>query len=198
MKQALVVDDHPIVCEALKGLLETHFPLLKITPSSGGDGLLQEVCGAPWAFVVLDIKLCERRGLKLLKQTRACCKHLPIIVYSAHDERQLARRALLAGAVAFYSKHSSPWELVEIVGKILGGAKISRPIVQQPVLSKREHQVLTLLTKGVRRADIAQMLEISDNTVSAHQANLISKLGLRSSVELLRYAIDEGFDEESI
>jgi DNA-binding CsgD family transcriptional regulator len=70
--------------------------------------------------------------------------------------------------------------------------------VKQPVLSKREHQVLTLLAKGIRRADIAEMLGISDSTVSAHQANLILKFGLRHSVELVRYAVDEGFGEKSI
>jgi DNA-binding NarL/FixJ family response regulator len=193
MKHALVIDDHPLVCQALKGLLHTHFPSLEVTTSTGGDGVLQAVCGAPWAFVVLDVNLPGPDGLHILKQTRGCCPHVPIIIYSTYSERQYASRALLAGAIAYLSKESSPFELIEIVSQILDGGRIRRSIAQQPRLSERERQVLTLLSKGMSHADIAHALEISEKTVSTHQANLILKLGLRNSVELVRYAIEEGF-----
>lgn len=192
MKQALVVDDHPLVRQALKALLQTHFPSLEVTTSAGGNGILQEVCGTLWAFVVLDVSLPEQSGLNILKQTRGCCPELPIIVYSAHPERQYAGRALLAGAVAYYSKESSPWELLEIVRQIIEGGKIIRAIAKQPILSARERQVLRLLAKGMPRVEISQQLKISRKTVSAHQANLLLKLELRNVAELIRYAIEEG------
>jgi DNA-binding NarL/FixJ family response regulator len=193
MKQALIVDDHPLVCEAVKGFLQTHFPFLELKTSSGGNKLLDELCGTPWAFAVLDIKLSDQSGLDVLRQTRGCCPTLPIIIYSAYAERQYANRALRAGAIAYVSKEHAPDELVPIVRKILEGSKIRKPINTQAALSPRERQVLMLLAQGLRRSEIAQRLEISDKTVSAHQANLLLKLELRNVVELVRYAIEEGF-----
>jgi DNA-binding NarL/FixJ family response regulator len=193
MKQALVVDDHPLVCQGVKELLQTHFPFLSVKTSAGGQDVLQELCGTPWAFVVLDVSLPDQCGFKLLKQIKVSCPKIPIIVFSAHSERQYAARALRAGAIAYFSKERSPGDLVELVRKILIGTHIKRSVIKPLILSPRERQVLALLAKGMRRAEISQHLEISEKTVSAHQANLLLKLDLRNVVELVRYAIEEGF-----
>ena len=196
MKQALVVDDHPLICQTVGSLLQTHFPSLEITTSTGANGVLQEVCRIPWAFVVLDISLPDQSGLHILKQARACCARVPIIIYSAYADRQFADRALRAGAIAYVSKENRTSELVSLVRQILDGNKISRPICKRAALSVRERQVLTLLAKGMRRTEIAHELNISGQTVSAHQANLLLKLDLRNVVELVRYALEE-FGESS-
>jgi DNA-binding NarL/FixJ family response regulator len=193
MKHALIVDDHPVVRHGLKELLETTFPSLKVKTSAGGDGVIQEVCGTPWTFIVLDVKLPDASGLSVLHDIKACCPQIPIIVFSGHFERRYAARALRAGAIAYLSKGRAPHEVVELVRQILGGTKIQRPIAKQPTLSARELQVLTLLGKGMRRYEIAKKLKISEKTVSAHQANLLLKLDLRNLVELIRYAIEEGY-----
>jgi DNA-binding NarL/FixJ family response regulator len=192
MKQALVVDDHPLVRNAVKGLLQTAFPLLEVNVSAGGETLLEEVCGRPWAVVVLDIKLPGTNGIDILEKTRSCCANIPIIVFSAFSEMQYAGRALRAGARAYLSKDCSPLDLIEVVRETILGKKISKPVVRHPGFSPRELEVLNLLGKGLSRHEIAKQLSISEKTVSTYQAILMEKLKADNVMELIRYAIDEG------
>jgi two-component system, NarL family, invasion response regulator UvrY len=192
MKQALIVDDHPLICEAVKGLLQNAFPQLEVHVSSGGDGVLEDVCRRPWDVVVLDINLPGQNGFDILKQTRKCCADTPIIVFSLFTGTQYASRALRAGAIAYLSKECSPFDLVEVVRDILSGNTIRRPPLKKAALSNREREVLNLLGKGMHRAEIAAHLSISEKTVSTYQARLVEKLELRNAVDLIRYAIEEG------
>jgi DNA-binding NarL/FixJ family response regulator len=195
MKQALVVDDHPIVRDGIKELLQRAFPSVEIKDSSGADGVLQEVSEHPWAFVVLDINLPGQNGLDIIKKTRAKRPEIPIIVFSLYSERQYAARALRAGAVAYLSKERPPRDLIETVKAALEGAPIKKPrevMVSQPVLSDREVQVLALFVRGLSRKEISQELNINEKTVSTYRARLLHKLDVRNLVELIRYAVEEG------
>jgi DNA-binding NarL/FixJ family response regulator len=195
MKQALVVDDHPIVRDGIKDLLQRAFPSVEIKDSSGADGVLQEVSGHPWAFVVLDINLPGQNGLDIIKKTKAKRPEIPIIVFSLYSERQYAARALRAGAIAYLSKERPPRDLIETVKAALEGTPIKRPrevMVSQPVLSDREVQVLALFVRGLSRKEISQELNINEKTVSTYRARLLHKLDVRNLVELIRYAVEEG------
>ncbi|HSA63255.1 MAG TPA: response regulator transcription factor [Nitrospira sp.] len=195
MKQALVVDDHPIVRDGIKELLQKAFPSVTIKDSSGADGLLDEVCSYPWAFVVLDINIPGQNGLDIIKKTKARRPEIPIIVFSLYPERQYAARALRAGAAAYLSKERPPGDLVEIAKSILEGGAIKKPrevLVSQPLLSDREVQVLSLFVRGLSRKEISQELNINEKTVSTYRARLLHKLGVRNLVELIRYAVEEG------
>lgn len=195
MKQALVVDDHPIVREGVRDLLQRAFPSLLIKDSPGSDGVLKEVCEYPWAFVVLDINLPGQNGLDIIKKTKSYCPGIPIIVFSLYSERQYAARALRAGAIAYLSKDRSPRDLIDVVTMALEGKPVKKPreaMVSQPVLSDREVQVLGLFVKGMSRKEISQALSISEKTISTYKARLFHKLGVRNVVELIRYAVEEG------
>lgn len=195
MKQALVVDDHPIVRDGIKELLQKAFPSVTIKDSSGADGLLDEVCSYPWAFVVLDINIPGQNGLDIIKKTKARRPEIPIIVFSLYPERQYAARALRAGAAAYLSKERPPGDLVEIAKSILEGGAVKKPrevLVSQPLLSDREVQVLSLFVRGLSRKEISQELNINEKTVSTYRARLLQKLGVRNLVELIRYAVEEG------
>lgn len=195
MKQALVVDDHAIVREGVRDLLQRAFPSLLIKDSPGSDGVLKEVCEYPWAFVVLDINLPGQNGLDIIKKAKSCCPGIPIIVFSLYSERQYATRALRAGAIAYLSKDRSPRDLLDVVTMALEGKPVKKPreaMVSQPVLSDREVQVLGLFVKGMSRKEISQALSISEKTISTYRARLFHKLGVRNVVELIRYAVEEG------
>lgn len=195
MKQALVVDDHPIVREGVRDLLQRAFPSLLIKDSPGSDEVLKEVCEYPWAFVVLDINLPGQNGLDIIKKAKSCCPGIPIIVFSLYSERQYAARALRAGAIAYLSKDRSPRDLIDLVTMALEGKPVKKPreaMVSQPVLSDREVQVLGLFVKGMSRKEISQALSISEKTISTYKARLFHKLGVRNVVELIRYAVEEG------
>ncbi len=195
MKDALVVDDHPVVRDGVRDLLQKAFPSVQIKVSPGDGSLLDEVCGTRWVFIVLDINLRGTNGLDIIRKAKACCPTIPIIVFSLYSERQYAARALRAGAVAYISKERPPIELVETVKAILEGKPQKKPrelMVSQPVLSDREVQVLDLLVRGLNRSEIAQKMNISEKTVSTYRSRLLHKLEVKNTVELIRYALDEG------
>jgi DNA-binding NarL/FixJ family response regulator len=195
MKHALVVDDHPIVREGIRDLLQRTFPSIFIKDSAGAHGVLDELCGHPWAFVVLDINLPGQNGLDILKRTEARCPQIPIIVFSLFSEKQYAARALRAGAVAYLSKDRTPRDLVDAVKTVLERRTVQRSrevIDSHPILSDREVQVLSLFVKGMSRQEISQALSISEKTVSTYKARLLQKLQVRNLVELVRYAVEEG------
>ena len=190
-QQALVVDDHPIIRDSIKQLLVRAFPSLHIRDSSGTDGILEEICSYPWAFVTLDINLPGRNGLHIIRELQGCCARVPIIVFSLYSEEQYAPRALRAGAAAYLSKERSPLELVEVVRSVLRGEKKPQSHAA-PMLSNRESEVLTLLGKGMNRQQIAHELGINEKTVSTYRARLLHKMNARTTVNLLRFAADEG------
>lgn len=106
MQQGLVIDDHPIVREGIKDLLQKAVPALSITTSPGTEGVLEEVCGRHWAFVVVDLNLPGFHGFDIVKQAKSHCPKTPILVFSLYAEEQYADRALRAGAVAYISKET--------------------------------------------------------------------------------------------
>jgi DNA-binding NarL/FixJ family response regulator len=197
-RQALIVDDHPIVRDGMKELLQQSFPSIVIKSSSGSSGssgtsgLLQELCAYPWSFVVLDLNLPEVNGLDIIKKVHAYCPKVPIFAFSLYSQRQYAARVLRAGAVAYVSKDCSPQVLVQVVQQFLEGETVKQLRgLSKPLLSDRELQVLTLLVKGESRKNISAKLGITVKTISTHMVRLMRKLDVRNIVELIRYAIEE-------
>jgi DNA-binding NarL/FixJ family response regulator len=197
-KQALVVDDHPIIRDGIKHLLEKAFPSIHIRESQGTDGVVDEICGFPWAFVTLDINLPGQNGLHVLKQAKVRCPRTPIIVFSLFSEDQYGPRAIRTGASAYVSKDRSPVQLVEVVKRILRGEKqqLSK-VTLSLLLSDRETEVLNLIAKGMDRKQIAETLGINEKTVSTYRARLLQKLDARTTLDLVRFAGDEGLLNDS-
>ena len=194
-KQALLVDDHPIIRDSLKQLLQKTFPSILIRVSTGTDSVLQEICSYPWVFVTLDINLPGQNGLHIIRKIQTCCPQIPIIVFSLFSENQYRLRALRAGAVGYVSKEGSPLELVEVIKSVLGGKPKASEKIIRIVLSPRETEILTLLAKGMNRQEIAEALTIDEKTVSTYKARLLQKLDARNTVDLLRLATNEGLLE---
>lgn len=198
IRDALVVDDHPIVREAIKELLQKHFPDIRVAESNGTASVVEDICAGNWSFVVLDMNLPDRNGLDILKTVKTRRGDIPIIVFSLYAEGQYAPRALRAGAKAYLSKDRSPEDLIDVIRTVLAGGRIKTSpywISLRPGLSDREIQVLSLLTKGMTRKEIARVLRIHEKTVSTYRARLLEKLHLHTLVDLIRYAAEEGFVE---
>lgn len=197
MRDALLVDDHPIVRKGIKGLLEQAFADITVKESIGGASVLSEICGHQWAFVVLDMNLPGQNGLDILKKARATRPDVPIIVFSLYSEEQYAARALRAGAKAYISKDRPPQDLVEAITTVLKGGRVPSPsgLLPRSELSDREIQVLSLLNKGMTRKEIARYLHIHEKTVSTYRARLLHKLHLHTIVDLIRYASEKGLGD---
>jgi DNA-binding NarL/FixJ family response regulator len=195
MKDALIVDDHPVVRAAIKGLLEKEFPDIRVTEFDGKTSVVNRICGANWTFVVLDMNLPDRNGLDILKAVKASGNNVPIVVFSLYAEDQYAARALRAGAKAYIAKDRPARDLMDAIRTVLTGGRVesSTPPSAQPELSDREVQVLSLWTKGMSRKEIAHLLRINEKTVSSYRARILVKLNARTLVDLIRYAAEKGF-----
>ena len=196
--QALLVDAHPIVRKAVKQVLQTAFPLICVKESSGGNDVVGQICGYPWALVIMDIHLPGQNGIEIIKKAKASCPMTPIIVFGTYSERQYAARAFRAGAIAYLSKDRSLDDFINTVRTAFDRRQPQKRREatgsESMVLSDREVQVLKLFVKGLSRREIARELKIKERTVSTYKTQIIEKLDLRNFAELIHYAIEEGIN----
>lgn len=198
MAQALLVDAHPIVRKAVKQVLQTAFPFLGVKESSGGNDVVRDICGYPWALVIMDINLPGQNGIAIIKKAKTSCPMTPIMVFGTYSERRYAARAYRAGAIAYLSKDRSIDHFINTVGTVLERRQPKKlregTGSESTVLSDRELQVLKLFAKGLSRREIARKLKIKERTVSTYKTKLIEKLDVGNFAELIHYAIEEGIN----
>lgn len=163
-----------------------------------------------WDIVVLDISLGSASGLELLRAIQQLRPRLPVLVLSMHSEEQYARRAFQAGASGYIMKNSPSAELATAINKVAGGGKyVSSKLAEALVadldpkmnrlphqrLSQREFEVLRSLASGKAVSEIADILSLSDKTVSTYRARILEKLQLKTTAELVRYALEHSLIE---
>jgi DNA-binding NarL/FixJ family response regulator len=204
----VLADDHAVVRRGLRQILAESFPRIVIGEAADAVEALRLVLSSPWDVVILDLSLGGgRSGLDVLKDIRRRRPGLPVLILSIQPEGQYARRALRAGAAGYLTKEAAPEELVKAVRKVLKGGRYvsaafaekmagdigsSRTEAPHEKLSDREDQVLRLIASGRSSGEIAGALGLSVKTVTTYRARLIEKLGVHSTAELTRYALEHG------
>jgi two-component system invasion response regulator UvrY len=203
MIHILTVDDHAIVRRGLMHILLDE-PDIEVSEAAESHEALQLVREKNWDLMVLDVNLPGKGGLEVLKEIKRERPALPVLVLSVHPEEQFAVRTLRAGAAGFLSKDAAPEELVRAIRKILGGGKYVSEYVADRLLSDlhakaketlhealsdREFQILRLFGAGKTVSEIAAELSISVPTVSTYRARILEKTGLKTTAELVHYAI---------
>jgi two-component system invasion response regulator UvrY len=210
MKRILIVDDHEVVRAGLMRIIEQ--PGIVFGEASHGPQALKLVTEESWDLVVLDLSLGERGGLELLKELKQTRPRLPILILSMHSEDQYARRAFQAGAAGYVTKDSPPAELIKAVNRVLEGGRYvneataekfahdlekgadqDRPPHQS--LSDREFEVMRLLGSGKTVGEIADILQLSNKTVSTYRSRILEKMGMKSNAEIIHYAIRNHLSE---
>lgn len=206
MVRVLIVDDHAIVRRGLKEILSSE-PHIEVSEIADPREALRLIREKPWDLAVLDLDLPGMSGLDLLKEIKRERPQLPVLILSVHPEEQFAVRTLRAGASGFLSKDSAPEDLVKVIKKLLGGGKYVSERVAESLLhrldtnveshphdflSGREFQILCLFGTGKTVSEIATELSLSVPTVSTYRARILEKMGLRTTGELTRYAIQNG------
>ncbi len=205
----LLVDDHAIVRKGLRQVLTEELPSPTFGEAGSAAGLQQALSKHKWDLVILDLNLPDRHGLEVLKDLKASRPQLPVLVLSLSPEEQYASRAIRAGASGYVTKDSAPEELTTAVEKVLSGGKYvslslgeqlahelsERPDASIRSLSDRELQILRLIAKGHTLAGIANRLALSAKTVSTYRGRLLDKLRLRTTADLIRYAVDARLTE---
>ncbi len=196
-----LADDHAIMREGLKQLFALSPGLVVTGESVNGAQLLDALRAGGIDIVLLDMTMPGISGAGLIERIRTRYD-TPLLVLSMHNEAQIARRAIAAGASGYLTKDNDPEILVGAVRKVAAGGRFIDPqLAEQLVfassasaphecLSDREQHILRLLASGLCVNDIAMQLSISNKTVSTHKARLMQKMKFSHNADLVRYAIE--------
>jgi DNA-binding NarL/FixJ family response regulator len=206
-RKILIVDDHPIFREGLAQSINREQSLAVCGEAENAAQALDAAARLNPDLVIVDITLPGKSGLELIKELRGHWPHLPVLAVSMHDEALYAGRILRAGARGYVMKQETPQVLLRAIHHVLsGGIYVSErmsaqilesftgrrgPVSASPIerLSEREFEIFHLIGLGHKNREIAEQLHLSLKTVSVHQANIKRKLNLRTSGDLIRFAV---------
>ncbi len=203
--RVFIVDDHPVVRDGLRSLLENEADLSVCGEAAGAAATLAAIESAQPDILLLDLSLAQGSGLELLKDLAIQHPSLPVLVLSMHDETIYAERAVRAGARGYLMKGESSQQVVAAIHQVLAGkvylsdrvmAAIATKLgrgnsTREPIerLSDRELQVFEMIGKGRSTAEIAEQLHVSIKTVQVYIARAKEKFGVNSLRELMREAM---------
>jgi DNA-binding NarL/FixJ family response regulator len=205
--RVLIADDHAVVAEGLKHLVQAEHDIEVVACVGDGREAVQQARDTQPDVVLMDLSMPELNGADA---TRAILERDPrcrVIVLSMYAQREYVRRALKAGAAGYVVKRSAAKEVVEAIRAVHAGQRYLSPRVSDVVLedytdekqddplarlSAREREVLQLLAEGRTGAQIAERLSLSQKTVETYRARLVEKLGIRDLAGLVRFAIQKG------
>lgn len=207
MIRILIADDHAVVREGLRRIIENDNELKVVAEAENGIEVLQRVRSNNIDVVILDISMPEMSGLDCLKQLKIEFPDLPVLIFSMHPEEQYEQRVLQAGANGYLTKRTKPLDFVQAIkdvyrGKTLMSEELKERVIKSKGklkaphlrLSDREFQVMKLIAKGLRTKEIANYLKISDKTVTTYRMRILDKLGLSSNSEIVRYCVENNIE----
>ena len=205
MIKVLLADDHTIVREGLRRVLEESNEIKVIAEAADGETAFDQAIEKKPDVAVIDISMPGMDGLEVVTRMSSYCPEIPVLILTMHDEEQYVIRAIEAGAMGYVTKQSAPEQLVAAVKKINAGGrylteKASEALALRVIrgntdkslteyLSMRELQVLRKLAMGNTNREIATSYNLSVKTVDTYRARILKKLNLRNNTELSRYAI---------
>lgn len=207
----LLVDDHAVVREGYRRLLERHGDIVVVGEADNAATAYELFCGLDPQIVIMDIALPGISGIEAMRRMLVYKPSTRVLIFSMHEETIFAKRALQAGAFGYVTKASAPTILVEAVHSIVRGQKyLSAEIAQKLALadfsgdqvvaeglSAREFEVLRLLVQGQSIRDIAQSMGLNPKTVANHQSVIKQKLGADTALQLLKAAGKLGLEPQN-
>jgi DNA-binding NarL/FixJ family response regulator len=209
----VLTDDHALVRQGLKRIIEDTNDLRVTGEADNGEELLTLLTQTPADLVILDISMPGLGGIETIRRVKAMQPHPMILVVTMHAAKQYAFEALSAGASGYLLKEDTDRQLLSAIQKIRqGGIYVSPRLADELMrhwpdahrrpsgpataggrLTAREREVLTLIAKAKSSHEIAEILRISYRTVEHHRANIMAKLDVKRTAELVRYAISRGY-----
>jgi len=205
MINILIVDDHLIVREGIKRIINDTPNMQVIAEAANGEEALDLIFNNTYNLILLDISMPGQNGLQTLKLIKKHDKNIPVLMLSMHSEEQYAMRSIKAGASGYMTKDVASNELVTAIKKINDGRKfISKEVAElltidlyhnddkkpHEYLSDREFEVLKKIASGKTTKSISNELKISPKTVSTFRSRILKKLNLKNNSDLIHYTID--------
>jgi DNA-binding NarL/FixJ family response regulator len=207
----LLVDDHDVVRSGVRMLLENEDDLVILGEAGNGQQALELVEKLKLDVVIMDITLPDMSGIEVTRCIKRTHSKVAVVALTINEDQQYFFEMLQAGASAYVPKRAAPNDLITAIraahrGEVYIYPSLTRLLVNDFLtravegdekaamddLTPREQQVLAMLAEGKTNDEIADMLTISHHTVARHRENLMSKLGLHSRSDLVRYAIRKG------
>lgn len=206
MIKVIFADDHPVVREGIKNILDNEIDIDCLANASNGKELLSLLEEYSPDIVVLDITMQEKSGLELTKDIKAIYGDLPILILTVHPAERFAVRALRAGAQGYLCKTSIGKELSKAIRHIVKRKKryITNEVAEQLAvridqdgkrpkhenLSDREFEVMCKIANGLTVTEIANELSLSPHTVHTYRNRIKEKMNLTSDVDMTRYVLN--------
>ena len=200
----LLVDDHALVLEGFRRILEGHYELV----GTVGDGraLLEAAKTMQPDIVILDVSMPLLNGIDAAAQLKKICPKAKIIIVTMHADTDHVRSAFEAGASAYVLKRSAVDELEQAIRAVLEGHSYITPLITKELvdvflatdseksrgLTPRQREVLQLLAEGRTAKEIANLLNITSRTVEFHKGQIMDHLNLRTTADLIKYALTHG------
>ena len=200
----LLADDHPIILQGLKQIIEEE-PDMKVTAvAKNGNEALEHLRREKFNIAVLDITMPKKTGIEVLEYFKVYKIKTPVLILSVHPEDQYAIRLIKSGASGYMTKESAPDELVSAIRKICSGGKyISHTLAESLLinennnknenlhnkLSNREFQILCQLAQGKTVKEISAELNLNIKTVSTYKQRVLEKMKMNSNSQITRYAL---------
>jgi DNA-binding NarL/FixJ family response regulator len=206
MKRARIIlaDDHTLILEGLHNVVSPHYDVVESVRD--GRSLVESTLRLKPDLVILDITMPLLNGLDAARQLRRALPRLKLLFVTMHANPTYLREALSAGGSGYVLKSSAREEILDAIEKVLNGETyVSRGIAGEDVgllsrkhafassnLTSREREILQMIAEGRSSKEMAFVLSISAKTVAFHRDNIKAKLGLRSTAELTKFALQEG------
>jgi DNA-binding NarL/FixJ family response regulator len=202
--RVLIADDHPVVREGLKMMLDADPEIEVVAEARDADEAFEKAHQVDWDVAVLDYSMPGRGGMELLTDVRHDYPSRPVLMLSLYPEDPHGLRALKSGAAGYMTKESAADELATAVKRVATGGRYISPSLAEKLalrlapqqerpphegISDREYRVMWLLASGKGLQDIAGEMRLSPSTVSTYRGRIMKKLGLRTNVDLAHYAM---------
>ncbi len=204
-KRILIADDHSAIRSGVQLILNNSFKNIEFGVATQAQEVMDLLDKSLWDILILDINLPGRNGFDILKSIKDAKNPVKVLVFSMHQEEQVAIRALKLGAYGYLSKDAADKELVTAITKLLAGKKYITPTVSElmvmqlenpmdkaahELLSDREYQTILLMASGKTVSQIAAELSLSVATISTYRARILEKMGMKNNAQLTRYVLE--------
>jgi two-component system response regulator NreC len=212
--RVLLVDDHEMIRDGLKTLIDARPDMRVVGEATNGRLALEAAQRLKPDVVIMDVSMPELNGLKATRQLKKLCPHTQIVAFTRHADQSYLHELFRAGASGYVLKKSASVELVRSIAAVANGhiyldSEMIGPVVEMAVhrrspsapttrtqLSAREEEILRHTAMGYANREIAARLSISVKTVEAHKANAMSKMAMKNRIDIVRYALLQGWLED--
>jgi DNA-binding NarL/FixJ family response regulator len=197
--RVLCVDDHPLVLEGLRARLTTEPHIEVVGEANDGPTALERLAAMPVDVVLMDVGMKDVSGIELAREVVRRHPRVNVLMLSMYDSKEHIDAALAAGARGYVVKDEPAWQIGMAIRAVAAGRsyfsptaadRLLGPKTPEQALSRREHDILAQLAKGMSSKAIANSLHISVRTVETHRMSIRRKLNLGGQAELIKFAVE--------